>query len=231
MNHFISIAIDGPAASGKSSVGLELSRRLGFLFLDTGVMYRAVTCASLNKGIDMNDESRISQLASELLITIKHPAPGEGYLHEIYVDGEDISRKITEQKVNDHVSQVSKYRGVRQSLTLQQQKIARDGNIVMVGRDIGTVVLPDAKFKFFLSASVEERAKRRHREVIEKDGNSDFNEIRQNIITRDKIDSTRELAPLAAAEDAVVINTDNKSIQEVVDEILSIVKPDRKIIS
>ncbi len=179
----------------------------------------------------MNDESRISQLASDLLITIKQPAPGEGYLHEIYVDSEDVSRKITEQKVNDHVSQVSKYKGVRQSLTLQQQKIAQDGNIVMVGRDIGTVVLPDANFKFFLSASVEERAKRRHREVIKKDENSDFNEIRQNIITRDKIDSTRELAPLAAAEDAVVINTDNKSIQEVVDEILSIVKPDRKNIS
>ena len=224
MSHFKAIAIDGPAASGKSSVGLELSKRLGYLFLDTGVMYRAVTWAALKKGFDMNDETNISQLAADLKINITQPSNKVGSFNKINVDGVDVTRKITEKKVNDNVSQISKYKEVRNSLTIQQQKIAQKGNIVMVGRDIGTVVLPNANCKFFLNASVDERAKRRHREEIERGENPNFEEIQSNILKRDRIDSTRTLAPLIPAKDAIIIETDNKSIDQVVEEILSNIK-------
>lgn len=224
MSHFVSIAIDGPAASGKSSVGLELSKRLGYLFLDTGIMYRAVTWAALQKGVDINAEAQISQLAAEIIITIIQPSLEDGRTNDICVDGVDITRRITEKKVNDNVSQVSKYKEVRSSLTKQQQKFALNGDIVMVGRDIGTVVLPNAEHKFFLTASAQERAKRRHREEIKKGGNPNFEEIQSNIMERDKIDTTRILAPLIPAKDAIIINTDNKSINQVVEEILSRIK-------
>jgi cytidylate kinase len=224
LSHFVSIAIDGPAASGKSSVGLELSKRLGYLFLDTGIMYRAVTWAALQKGVDINAEAQISQLAAEIIITIIQPSLEDGRTNDICVDGVDITRRITEKKVNDNVSQVSKYKEVRSSLTKQQQKFALNGDIVMVGRDIGTVVLPNAEHKFFLTASAQERAKRRHREEIKKGGNPNFEEIQSNIMERDKIDTTRILAPLIPAKDAIIINTDNKSINQVVEEILSRIK-------
>ncbi|MDP2964459.1 MAG: (d)CMP kinase [Pelolinea sp.] len=220
MNQYISIAIDGPAASGKSSVGLRLAKQLGYLFLDTGVMYRAVTWAALTKGIDIFDESKVSELASNIMIKIDQPSIDDGRVNDIYVDGVDLTWKIKEQGVNDHVSQVSKYHGVRNTLTLQQQKIALQGNIVMVGRDIGTVVLPNTNRKFFLNASVEERAKRRYEEEIRRGGNPNNTEILDNVIKRDKIDSTRDLAPLVPANDAIIIDTNNKNIDQVVEEIL-----------
>ena len=220
MSHYVSIAIDGPAASGKSSVGLVLSKRLGYLFLDTGVMYRAITWAAIQKKININDEERVSKLASLSIIEINQPSLKDGRTNDICVDGVDISRKITEKRVNENVSQVSKYKEVRNSLTKQQQEIALKGNIVMVGRDIGTVVLPGAKHKFFLNASSQERAKRRHLEEIKKGGNPNFEEIQTNIMERDRIDSSRILAPLIPAIDAHIINTDNKTIDQVVEEIL-----------
>jgi CMP/dCMP kinase len=220
LSHNVSIAIDGPAASGKSSVGLELSKRLGYLFLDTGVMYRAITWAALQNKIDPNDEAAVSKLATQSVIEINQPSFRDGRTNDIYVDGVDITRKITEKQVNDNVSLVSKYKEVRNSLTKQQQKIALRGNIVMVGRDIGTVVLPGADYKFFLNASSQERAKRRHLEEIKKGGNPIFEEIQSNIIERDRIDTTRILAPLIPAKDAYIINTDNKTIEQVVEEIL-----------
>ena len=224
MSHYVSIAIDGPAASGKSSVGLELSKRLGYLFLDTGVMYRAITWAALQKNIDINNENAISNLASKFVIEINQPSLKDGRSNDICVDGVDITQKLTEKRVNDNVSQVSKYKEVRNSLTKQQQEIALKGNIVMVGRDIGTVVLPDADFKFFLNASSRERAKRRHLEEIKKGGNPIFQEIQSNIIERDRIDSTRVLAPLIPAIDAHIINTDDKTIDQVVEEIMCIIE-------
>ncbi|RPJ71974.1 MAG: (d)CMP kinase [Alphaproteobacteria bacterium] len=220
MSYYVSIAIDGPAASGKSSVGLELSKSLRYLFLDTGVMYRAITWAALKNKIDINDEAKISKLASQLDIKINQPSLNDGRTNDIFVDGQDITRKITEKNVNENVSQVSKYKGVRNSLTKQQQKIALKGNIVMVGRDIGTVVLPRADYKFFLNASSQERAKRRHLEEIKKGGNPNFEEIQSNIMERDRIDTTRIFAPLIPAKDAQIINTDNKTIDQVVEEIL-----------
>lgn len=219
MSQYISIAIDGPAASGKSSVGLRLANQLGYLFLDTGAMYRAVTWAALNREIDIFDEIKVSELAANLLIKIDQPSVGDGHVNDIFVDGVDVTWKIKEHGVNDYVSQVSKYHGVRNSLTLQQQKIAQQGNIVMVGRDIGTVVLPKANQKFFLNASVEERAKRRYEEEISRGGKPDYTEIINNVIKRDKIDSTRDLAPLVPAIDAIIIDTNNKNIEQVVEEI------------
>ncbi len=224
MSHYVSIAIDGPAASGKSSVGLELSKRLGYLFLDTGVMYRAITWAALQNKIDINDEGAISRLASRSVIKINQPSLKDGLTNDICVDGVDITQKITEKRVNDNVSQVSRYKEVRNSLTKQQQEFATKGNIVMVGRDIGTVVLPGADYKIFLNASPQERAKRRHIEEIKKGGNPIFEEIKSNIIERDRIDTTRILAPLTPAKDAHIINTDNKSIEQVVNEIIYIIK-------
>lgn len=220
MSHYVSIAIDGPAASGKSSVGLELSKRLGYLFLDTGVMYRAVTWAALQKRIEINDEEKVSKFTSQLVIKINQPSLNDGRTNDICVDGIDITRRITDKNVNENVSQVSKYKEVRNSLTIQQQEIAQNGNIVMVGRDIGTVVLPNADYKFFLNASTQERAKRRHLEEIRKGGKPVFEEIQSNIIERDRIDTTRILAPLIPAKDAHIINTDYKTIEQVVEEIL-----------
>ena len=224
MSQYVSIAIDGPAASGKSSVGLELSKRLGYLFLDTGVMYRAITWAALQKNIGIDNETAISKLASKSIIEIYQPSLKDGRTNDICVDGVDITRQLTEKLINDNVSQVSKYKEVRNSLTKQQQEIALKGNIVMVGRDIGTVVLPGADHKFFLNASSQERAKRRHLEEIKKGGNPIFEEIRSNIIERDRIDTTRILAPLIPAKDAHIIDTDNKTIEQVVEEILLIIK-------
>jgi len=220
LSHYASIAIDGPAASGKSSVGLELSKRLGYLFLDTGVMYRAVTWAALQNKIDINDEAKISKLASQLVIKINQSSHKDGRTNDICVDGVDITRKITEKRVNENVSQISKYKEVRNTLTRQQREIALNGNIVMVGRDIGTVVLPKADYKFFLNASSLERAKRRLLEEIKKGADPIFEEIKSNILERDRIDTTRILAPLIPAKDAHIINTDNKTIDQVVEEIL-----------
>ncbi len=224
MSHYVSIAIDGPAASGKSSVGLALSKRLGYLFLDTGVMYRAITWAALQKNIDFEDEAAISRLASQSIIEINQPSQKDGRTNDICLDGVDITQKITDKLINDNVSVVSKYKNVRKLLTKQQQEIALKGNIVMVGRDIGTIVLPNADHKFFLNASSHERAKRRHLEEIKKGGNPIFEEIQKNIIERDRIDTTRKVAPLIPAKDAHIIDTDNKTIEQVVMEIFRIIE-------
>jgi cytidylate kinase len=219
LNQYISIAIDGPAASGKSSVGLRLAKKLGYLFFDTGVMYRAVTWAALTKQIDIFDELKVSELASNIRIKIDQPSIDDGRVNDIYVDGVDITWKIKEQGVNDSVSQVSKYQAVRSTLTLQQQKIALQGNIVMVGRDIGTVVLPNTNRKFFLSATMEERAKRRFEEEKNRGGNPSFQVILGNIKKRDEIDSQRDFAPMVPANDAIVVDTNNKDLDQVVEEI------------
>jgi cytidylate kinase len=192
---------------------------LGYLFLDTGVMYRAVTWAALTKQINIFDELKVSELASNIRIKIDQACIDDGRVNDIYVDGVDITWKIKEQGVNDFVSQVSKYQAVRSTLTLQQQKIALQGNIVMVGRDIGTVVLPNTNRKFFLSASLEERAKRRFEEEKKRGGNPSFQEIFDNIKKRDEIDSQRDFAPMVPANDAFVVDTNNKNLNQVVEEI------------
>jgi len=216
------IAIDGPVASGKTSVGLALAKRLGFLFLDTGVMYRAVAWAALKFGVNIDDEIAVSRLASELKIEIHKPSHEDGRSNDIFVNGEDVTWEIKGEKVNNSVSQVSAYREVRRVLTEQQRLFGKQGGVVMVGRDIGTVVLPDADIKIFLKASPEERAKRRFEEERARGNEIGYEEILENMKMRDRLDSSREVAPLVAAPDAVMIDTDGRTKEEVVEEIIQL---------
>ena len=219
------IAIDGPVASGKTSVGLLLADRLGYLFLDTGVMYRAATWAALHKGLDINDEESVSELTEKLDLEVEKPSVNDGRVNDIRVNGIDISWEIKNDAVNDNVSQVSTYKRVRQVLTEEQRRFGEKGSVVMVGRDIGTVVLPDADLKIFLKASAEERAKRRFNEQKERNGEASYQDILDNIKKRDSIDSSRKLAPLVAAEDAVNIDTDGMTKEEVVEVICKLALP------
>lgn len=214
-----SIAIDGPVASGKTSVGLILAQQLGYLFLDTGIMYRAATWAVLNKGLDIFDEEAVSKMVADLGIEIEKPSVDDGRVNDILVDGVDITWEVRNQEVVDNVSQVSTYKEVRRVLTEAQRRFGLRGNIVMVGRDIGTVVMPDADLKVFLLASQEERARRRFDEEQARNPDITFEEVLENIKKRDQIDSSRKLAPLVAARDAKKIDTDGKSKDEVIEEI------------
>jgi len=213
------IAIDGPAASGKTTVGTRLASELGYLCLDTGVMYRAVTLAALQAGIRICDEVNITNLAEHIQIDVKPASIEDGRAFDVLVDGKDVTWDIRLPEVNQYVSPVSAYAGVRAAMTLQQRRIGEQGNIVMLGRDIGTVVLPDADMKIYLDASVEERARRRYLEEINRGNQVTFKDILESLKRRDQIDSTRDIAPLKVADDAVVIDTENLCIEEVVHKI------------
>lgn len=213
------IAIDGPAASGKSTIANKLAEKIGYLYFDTGIMYRAVTWMALRHEIPFEDETGVSTLAKNVPIDVKPPSVEDGRDYDIFVEGEDITWKIRLPEVDHNVSVVSVYPGVRAALTAQQRRIGLQGQVVMVGRDIGTVVLPEAELKIYLDASPEERAHRRHQERLERGEKANFEEILENVRRRDKIDSTREVAPLKAAEDAVIINTDNLTIEDVLAEV------------
>jgi len=213
------IAIDGPVASGKTSVGFSLAERLGYLFLDTGVMYRAAAWAAVNAGLDIHDEQAVSDLTENIRIEIEKPSVDDGRSNDIFVNGQDVTWEIRKDYVNNNVSQISTYKQVRRVLTEQQRQFGQKGSVVMVGRDIGTVVLPDADLKIFLVASAEERARRRYEEDVKRKGQADYQQILDNMIQRDEIDSSRKVAPLVAAEDAVEVVTDGKSKEAVVEEI------------
>jgi cytidylate kinase len=217
------IAIDGPVASGKTSVGLCLAKRLGFIFLDTGVMYRAVTWAVLQAGLSIFDEKAVSKLVENISLEIKKPSLSDGRSNDVFVDGKDITWEIRKEDVNNSVSQISTYKHVRQVLTEEQRQFGEKGGVVMVGRDIGTIVLPKADLKIFLKASVEERASRRYQEEKTRNAAVNYEDILDNMKSRDLIDSSREVAPLVAAEDAVLIETDGKTKEDVVEEIYQLV--------
>jgi cytidylate kinase len=217
------IAIDGPAASGKSTVGMQVAERLGYLYFDTGVMYRAVTWASLERGVPISDEVAVTRLAQELRIDVIRPTVADGRQYTVLVDGRDVTWDIRLPEVDGNVSPVSAYPGVRAALTAQQRRIGAAGRVVMVGRDIGTVVMPDADLKVYLDAAAEERARRRYREVIARGGQADYEAVLRGMKQRDVIDSTRETAPLRAAPDAVVLDTTCKGIEEVVQAIMDLV--------
>ena len=216
MNYPNIVAIDGPAASGKTTVANQLAEKWGYLFFDTGVMYRAVTWLAIYNGISTKDETAVSELADKIQIDVTPPTQADGREYDVIADGMDVTWCIRKKKVDSKVSHVSAYPGVRFALTRQQRRIGMQGKVIMVGRDIGTVVLPEADLKIYLDASVEERAQRRYRQRIERGEHVVLAKILQKLKKRDKIDSTREIAPLRAAEDAVLINTDNLSILEVV---------------
>jgi CMP/dCMP kinase len=209
------IAIDGPAASGKSTLGRRLADSLGYLFFDTGVMYRAVTWVTLQNGVDVKDEAAVTRLAETVQIDVRPPSSEDGRACDVLADGADISWETRTPEVEANVSPVSAYRGVRQALASQQRRIGLRGRVVMVGRDIGTVVLPEAGLKIYLDASAEERARRRYTEILNRGGTADYEQILAGVRSRDQIDSTRAFSPLRAAEDAVILDSDKLNADEV----------------
>ena len=209
------IAIDGPAASGKSTLGRRLADSLGYLFFDTGVMYRAVTWVMLEHGIDVKDEAAVTRLAETVQIDVLSPSKADGRACDVLADGKDITWETRTPEVEAYVSPVSAYRGVRKALATQQRRIGLRGKVVMVGRDIGTVVLPEARLKIYLDATAEERARRRYKEIIDRGVKAEYQAILEGVRMRDEIDSHRAFSPLRVAEDAVVIDSDNMNADEV----------------
>ncbi len=215
------IAIDGQAAAGKTVVGRTLARRLGYAFLDTGIMYRAIAWLALRESVPVSDDSALTALAETALMQLEDREGGT-----VRVNGEVLGVELRAPEVDDCVSLVARISGVRAALVSRQREIAEaasqdPGGIVMVGRDIGTVVLPDAGLKVFLVASPEVRASRRHRELVAQGKTVAYQEVLANALARDRIDSQREDSPLAQAADAHLIDTDNSSIDQVVDRILA----------
>ena len=207
------IAIDGPAASGKSTLARNLADELGYLYFDTGVMYRAVTYGALKKDVSVDDEESISDLADSLDIDVQ-PAPVDGRPYRVYVEGVDVTEDLRTPAIDARVSTVATYPRVRRAMTERQREIGLRGEVVMVGRDIGTVVLPEADLKIYLQASVEARARRRWREVNQEEQGPAYEEILRSMRARDRLDSTREIAPLKPAPDAHVLDTTELSIEE-----------------
>lgn len=222
------IAIDGPAASGKTTIGKMIADTLGYLFFDTGVMYRAVTWLALAQAIPINTEQAISRLARDTEIDVRPPSQADGRTCDIVVQEKDITWDIRRPEVDANVSQVSAYAGVRQALSAQQRRIGLRGQVVMVGRDIGTVVLPEAEVKIYLVASAEERARRRYQELLQRGEIADYETILAGVRQRDLIDSTRDLAPLRAAEDAFVIDSDHLTIKEVFQASMRVIEKRQK---
>ncbi|GAP17664.1 (d)CMP kinase [Levilinea saccharolytica] len=218
------IAVDGPAASGKSTIAELLAQSLGYLYFDTGVMYRAVTLAALRQLQAVTDERAVTHLAETVHIDVREASQDDGRKSDVLLDGVDITWEIRAPEVDANVSVVSAYPGVRVAMTEQQRRIGKRGRVVMVGRDIGTVVLPDADLKVYMDASVEERARRRFDEVRQRGEAADYEAILASMRRRDEIDSTRKVAPLRPADDAVIVSTDGLSIEQVLEKIQALVK-------
>jgi cytidylate kinase len=221
------IALDGPAASGKTTVGERLARDLNYLLFDTGVMYRAATLVALRTGTPIEDEAGVTALTERLMIDVQPPAPdaADGRLYTVLVDGKDVTHDIRSPEVDANVSPVSAYPGVRAALTEQQRRIGERGRIVMVGRDIGTVVLPRADLKIYLDASPQERARRRFLDCQAREEETSYDSVFAAVLRRDEIDSGREHAPLCAAEDAVVIDSTGLTLAQVVARIEALIEP------
>ena len=214
------IAIDGPAASGKSTIGAALAQHLGYLYFDTGVMYRAVTWAAIDRGLDIDGEVAITRLAEAIKIDVTEPSCADGRQYDVLCDGVDVTWAIRAPAVDAAVSPVSAYPGVRSAMTAQQRRIGLRGRVIMVGRDIGTVVLPEAQLKIYLDATVEERARRRHLEIQLRGNHAQsYAEILEAMKRRDAIDSSRATAPLKPAPDAIVIDSTSLNIEQVIQTV------------
>lgn len=218
------IAIDGPAASGKSTLAERLASRIGYLYFDTGVMYRAVTLAGLRAGFPPSDEKLITELASEISIDVRPPSQTDGRQYDVVVNGEDVTWEIRSEEVDANVSKISAYSGVRRAMTERQREIGKRGEVIMVGRDIGTVVLPEADLKLYLDASVEARARRRYEERQARGEEVDYDEVLESMRIRDRIDSSRDVAPLHPADDAVIIDTTVLSVDETTERALELIE-------
>ncbi len=213
------IAIDGPVAVGKSSVGLRLANRLGYIFFDTGMIYRAFTWKVLKSDISPEDEQKLCHLATTTEFDF---IPSKQGALSLFVDGEDVSSRLLFAEIEELVALIAKIAGVRQAMVSQQRKLAERGRVVMAGRDIGTVVLPWAELKIFLTASTEERARRRYRELLKRGENCGLETVLADLKKRDEMDINRTISPLKPAEDAIIINTENLSLEQVVDKICTL---------
>lgn len=215
----ISIAIDGPASSGKSTVAKILAKKLNYIYCDTGAMYRALTYLAIQKNVDFEDETGLVKLCLEHTISFKQTDKEQ----LVFVDNNEVTEAIRQPDVTNAVSIVAKHKEVREKMVELQQAIGQAGGVVMDGRDIGTAVLPDAEVKIFLVASVSERAERRYKENQEKGITTDFETLKKEIEQRDHLDSTRAVSPLKQAEDAVKIDTTGLTIEEVVAAIEQVI--------
>ncbi len=221
--HPIVVAIDGPAGSGKSTVAKEVAKRLGFTYLDTGAMYRSLTLKSLQNNINLEDENQLIALAKETLIDFRM-SPDHHLL--VFLDGQDVSTAIRTSEVTNNTFYIARVPGVREVMVDRQRDIGSKNNIVAEGRDIGTVVFPKAKRKFYLDANFEERTQRRFKELKEKDKPVECLEVQKDLKDRDTKDFTRKVGPLKIAEDAIVIDSTQMSIEDVVQKLIEIIQED-----
>ena len=219
MDKRISIAIDGPAAAGKSTVAKVVAKKLSYVYIDTGAMHRTITYAALEQKVDIENEEQLMEVVKNVKIEFQQ---GEN-TQLVFLNGQDVSEVIRTPEVTNRVSIVAKHRLVREEMVRRQQELAEKGGVVMDGRDIGTHVLPDAEVKIFMLASVEERAERRHLENMNKGFDSNLEQLKEEIAQRDKLDSEREVSPLKKADDALELDTTSLSIEEVVQKIMGIV--------
>jgi CMP/dCMP kinase len=217
------IAIDGPAASGKSTLAEKIAAHLGYLYFDTGVMYRAATLAAMRQKLPLENEEAVSALAEKVTIDVSPASINDGRKNDILLNGEDVTWQIIQTDVEANVSQVASYPLVRKEMTDQQRRVGKRGRVVMVGRDIGTVVFPNADLKIYLDASCEERARRRFEERQKRGEKVEYEQVLSGMQKRDQIDSSREIAPLRAAADAIVIQTDGLGIDAIFEKVLQVI--------
>lgn len=214
------IAIDGPAGAGKSSIAKLVAKKLSFVYVDTGAMFRTVAYYFLSQGKDPSDAEMVTEECEKISISIEYK---DGAQH-IFLDGTDVSTEIRQEEVGKNASVVAKNQAVRNRLLALQRQMAEKQDVIMDGRDIGTVVLPDAQVKIYLTASASVRAERRYKELVEKGESCNLKKIEEDIIARDEQDMDREIAPLKQAEDAVLVDSSYMTIEEVVDKIIEIVE-------
>ncbi|WP_303970257.1 (d)CMP kinase [Sporosarcina ureae] len=216
MNSGMRIAIDGPAAAGKSTIAKLVAKKLGYTYIDTGAMYRAITYKVLQSAIDPRDEEEITKLIAQTEIELQP----DGGLQKVLLDGIEVTDAIRSHEVTTNVSAIAALTSVRELLVAKQQDLAAQSSVVMDGRDIGTAVLPEAELKIFMTASVEERAERRLLEEQQRGMTSDYETLKREISERDQADSERKISPLKKAEDAITIDTTGKTIEEVTNRII-----------
>ena len=214
------IAIDGPAGAGKSTISKSVAKMLNYIYIDTGAMYRSVGLAAIKAGLDTRSETELQRIINNISIETKNDEHGQKF----FLNGKDVTKEIRKPEVSIAASNVATIPSVRLKLVDIQRKLAEKSSVVMDGRDIGTYVLPNAELKIFLTADVDERARRRYKELIEKKAETNFESVREEILFRDKNDSERDFAPLKQADDAVLLDTTNMSIDEVINKILSLVE-------
>lgn len=216
----IAIAIDGPAGAGKSSISKVVANELGYLYIDTGAMYRGVTWAVLDSHVDVNNQKEVEALLPSLDLTLEPTASA----CKVYVKGQDVTDLIRQQQINENVSTIASYKGVREYLVERQQAMAAVGGVILDGRDIGSVVLPNAELKIYLTASVDARAKRRWLEVQGTSNEQPLEDIKKNVESRDEMDKNRDESPLVCVEDAIIVDSSNMTFDETVKHILHLVQ-------